>query len=90
MQTAQCPPGTAFYFNGENVLPLLKKIIKNSLFMVNCKGVLFKRMFLTEIQAIKEVDPRRFEAVDRDGNQSLSIYEHFRTLTPDTLYETTL
>jgi hypothetical protein len=45
-------------------------------------------MFLTEIQAIEEVDPRLFEAVDRDGNQSLSICEHFRTLTPDTRHLT--
>ena len=27
MQTAQCSPGTAFYFNGDNVLALLEKII---------------------------------------------------------------
>jgi hypothetical protein len=52
---------------------MVENIIKNILLMVNCKGILLKRMFLAEIQAIEEVSPRRFEAVDRDGNQPLSI-----------------
>ncbi len=38
---------------------------------------------LSEIQQIEVVDPRRFEAADRDGNQTLSLNEYLNALYDD-------
>jgi Ca2+-binding EF-hand superfamily protein len=37
----------------------------------------------TEIQAVADVDPRLFMAADKDGSQSLSIYEFQYVLHKD-------
>ena len=38
---------------------------------------------ITEIQQVGAVDPRRFEAADRDGSHSLSLHEYLNALYRD-------
>lgn len=38
---------------------------------------------LSEIRAVAEVDPERFKAADRDGNQTLSLHEYLYALHND-------
>jgi Ca2+-binding EF-hand superfamily protein len=38
---------------------------------------------ITEIRAVKEIDPQRFEAADRDGNHVLSLHEYLNALNKD-------
>ena len=38
---------------------------------------------ITEIQVVEEIDPQHFEAADRDGNQTLSVYEYLYGLHYD-------
>jgi Ca2+-binding EF-hand superfamily protein len=38
---------------------------------------------ITEIRLVEDVDPQAFNAADRDGNQSLSIYEYHYVLHKD-------
>ncbi len=38
---------------------------------------------IIEMQVIEEIDPQRFKAADRDGNQTLSVYEYLYALHND-------
>ena len=38
---------------------------------------------ISELMAVDKVDPRRFEAADWDGDQSLSLYEYLYALNRD-------
>ncbi len=38
---------------------------------------------IIEIQVIEGIDPQRFKAADRDGNQTLSVYEYLYALHND-------
>lgn len=38
---------------------------------------------IIEIRVVEEVDPQLFEAADRDGNQTLSVYEYLYALHND-------
>jgi Ca2+-binding EF-hand superfamily protein len=41
------------------------------------------QLTISEFRAVEEVDPQRFEAADRDGNHSLSLYEFLYALHHD-------
>ena len=41
------------------------------------------QLTISEIQQVEKVDPQRFEAADRDGNHTLSLYEYLYALHND-------
>ena len=38
---------------------------------------------LTEIEKVEKIDPRRFDAADKDDSRSLSLYEYLNALNDD-------